>query len=166
MEENGSSRWPWWLVVITFLGIGVYLGVIYFSGGVRANIPSILLDLFLFIILLQIWLVFFSQFILPVQTFEERRNIFDRLLAYLAGKRGPAIFVRDGEVVANPGELNRRGPGVIWLDTASGAVTRVGASFKNVFGPGVNFTDGNEYITKEDVVDLHIQVQKIGPWDE
>ena len=166
MEDNSSSKWPWWLIVTMIGGMGIYLGMIFLTGGFRANLISMVFDLLLFFILLQLWLVFFSQFILPVQTFQERRKIFDRLLSYLGGTRGPAIFVRDGELVANPDELHRRGPGVIWLDTASGAVTRAGASFKNVFGPGVNFTDGNEYITKEDVVDLHIQVQRIGPGEE
>lgn len=148
------------------LGLGVYLGMVYRMGGFRANLISMAFDVALFIILLNLWLVFFSQFILPVQTFQERRKIFDRLFAYLGGTRGPVIFVRDGEIVANPDELHRRGPGVIWLDTASAAVTRAGASFKNVFGPGVNFTDGHEYITKDDVVDLHVQIQRIGPGEE
>ncbi|HEY2980352.1 MAG TPA: hypothetical protein VGJ22_04150 [Anaerolineales bacterium] len=166
MEDSNSARWPWWLISITVLGIGMYLGTVAIMGGFRANLIAMVFDLLLFFALLYLWLVFFSQFVLPVQTFDERRKILDRLVAYLGGTRGPALFVRDGEVVANPEEFNRRGPGVIWLDTASGAVTRVGASFKSVFGPGVNFTDGNEYITKDDVVDLHIQVQKIGPGEE
>ena len=166
MDENGSPKWPWWLIAGIVIGLGVYVWMIFRMGGFQANLTAILLDAALFGLLLYLWLVFFSQFILPVQTFEERRKIFDRLLAYLGGIRGPAIFVRDGEVVASPDELQRRGPGVIWLDTASGAVTRAGASFRSVFGPGVNFTDGSEYITKDDVVDLHIQVQRIGPGEQ
>jgi hypothetical protein len=166
MDENGSSKWPLWLIILIVLGAGTYLGVILFNGGLRANLISMVFDLALAFVLFQLWLVFFSQFILPVQTFEDRRKIHDRLVAYLGGTRGPAIFVRDGQIVADPEELHRRGPGVIWLDTASAAVTRVGASFKNVFGPGVNFTQGNEYITADDVLDLHIQVHKIGPGEE
>lgn len=166
MEEHTSPKWPWWLVLTFALGIGTYLGVILFTGGFQANLVSMVFDAALFFLLLYVWLIFFSQFVLPVQTFEERRKILDRLLAYLGGRRGPAIFVRDGEVVASPEELHRRGPGVIWLDTASGAVTRAGAAFRQVLGPGVNFTAGNEYITKDDVVDLHIQVQKIGPGEQ
>jgi hypothetical protein len=165
MDENGSAKWPWWLIALIIVGVGAYTGVIFLNGGFRANALWIVFDVILFVVLFQLWLVFFSQFVLPVQTFEERRKIFDRLLAYLGGQRGSAIFVRDGEIVADPEELHRRGAGLIWLDTASAAVTRVGASFKSVLGPGVNFTRGSEYITSDDVVDLHIQVQKIGPWD-
>lgn len=163
MEDSGSSKWPWWLIVSIVGGIGIYVGMVFLTGGIRANLASIFIDAVLFFVLLNLWLAFFSQFILPVQTFEERRRIFDRLWAYLGGTRGPAIFVRDGELVANPEEMQRRGPGVIWLDTASGAVTRGGAAFRNVFGPGVNFTEVGEYIRREDAVDLHIQVQRIGP---
>jgi hypothetical protein len=166
MEDGRSSKWPWWLIFSIVGGLGVYLGMIYVMGGFRANLISMVFDGVLFFVLLYLWLIFFSQFILPVQTFQERRKIFDRLVSYMGGSRGPVLFVRDGEIVANPDELHRRGPGVIWLDTASGAVTRAGASFKNVFGPGVNFTEGYEYITRDDVVDLHVQIQKIGPGEQ
>ncbi|HEY6073285.1 MAG TPA: hypothetical protein VIV15_07830, partial [Anaerolineales bacterium] len=122
---------------------------------------AILGDLVLFAIQLFIWLAFFAQFVLPVQTFDERLKIFGRLLAYLSGLRGPAIFVKNGQAVSRVGESERSGLGVLWLDSASGAVTHISVSFKNTFGPGVHFTGWGEKVGE--TVDLHTQVQKIGP---
>ena len=118
-------------------------------------------DLILFAIQLVIWLAFFAQFVLPVQIFEERRKIFSRLITYLSGLRGPAIFVKNGQAVSRVGESERSGPGVLWLDSASGAVTHISVAFKNTFGPGVHFTGWGEKVGE--TVDLHTQVQKIGP---
>ena len=120
-------------------------------------------DLAIYIGLLILWLVFFAQFVLPVRTFKERQKIFDRLLVYLVGKHGPAIFVRDGQPVKSEGEERKKGPGVLWLDSASGVVTRTDAAFKNTFGPGVHFTEKGETIAG--YVDLHIQTHSIGPRD-
>ena len=106
------------------------------------------------------WLAFFAQFVLPVQTFGDRQRIFDRLLTYLLGLHGPAIFIRDGQPVKGKGEERKKGPGVLWLDSASGVVTRTDAAFKNTFGPGVHFTESGERTAG--YVDLHTQIQSIG----
>jgi len=124
----------------------------------------LIIDLVLFFFLLFVWLAFFAQFVLPVQTFEERVKIFLRLLGYLSGLRGPAIFVKNGMAVSRLGEGLRSGPGVLWLDSASGAVTHINVAFKNTFGPGVHFTGWGEKIGE--TVDLHTQVQKIGPRED
>ena len=122
---------------------------------------GIVIDLVVFGFLLLVWLAFFAQFVLPVKTFEERVGIFLRLLGYLVGLRGPAIFVKNGQAVSRIGEGLRSGPGVLWLDSASGAVTHIQVAFKNTFGPGVHFTGWGEKVGE--TVDLHVQVQKIGP---
>jgi hypothetical protein len=125
---------------------------------------GVIVDLAIFGFLLIVWLAFFAQFVLPVQTFEERRKIFYRLIAYLSGLRGPAIFVKNGQAVSRIGESERSGPGVLWLDSASGAVTHINVSFKNTIGPGVHFTGWGEKVGE--TVDLHTQVQKIGPHED
>ncbi len=125
---------------------------------------ALLIDLVLFSFLMFVWLAFFAQFVLPVQTFEERIRIFLRLLGYLVGLRGPAIFVKNGQAVTRIGESMRSGPGVLWLDSASGAVTHTHSAFKQTFGPGVHFTGWREKV--DETVDLHPQVQKIGPLPE
>jgi hypothetical protein len=59
------------------------------------------------------------------------------------------------------GELQRKGPGVLWLDTASATVIRTGTKFKEAIGPGVHFTGKKEFIAG--TVDLHTQVDSLGP---
>jgi len=108
-----------------------------------------------------IWTAFFAQFVLPVRTFADRQKIFSRLLTYLSGFHGPAIFVENGQERAHEGENERRGPGVVWLDTASGAVLRTQTKFTRAIGPGVHFTTRFEYIAG--TVDLHTQIQSVGP---
>lgn len=124
----------------------------------------ILVDLFIFGVFLTFWLAFFAQFVLPVKTLSERKQSTDRLLRYHYGMHGPAIFIENGRVKQRAKEVKRRGPGVILLDTASGAVLRNAHKFTRSAGPGVVFTKESEYIAGP--VDLHIQRQTIGPHDE
>jgi hypothetical protein len=53
---------------------------------------------------------------------------------------------------------------VLWLDSASAAVTRTVTSYKQIIGPGVHFTESGETLAGS--VDLHRQLQKLGPSDE
>ena len=122
---------------------------------------EILLLIAVYFALLLLWLAFFSQFVLPVNTFADRQKIFDRVFAFIFGGHGPAIFFRDGEPVKSDREEERIGPGVLWLDSASGVVTRTASAYKNTFGPGVHFTDRFEQIAG--YVDLHLQNDRIGP---
>lgn len=59
------------------------------------------------------------------------------------------------------GEADKRGPGVIVLDTASALVLRTDTEIKDTVGPGIKFTRKNEYIAES--VDLRAQWQFIGP---
>jgi hypothetical protein len=142
---------------------GIYIGLIWWLGGIRANLVTIIIDAIIFLIGLQVWRAFFAQFVLPVRSFRDRQKIFDRVYALLGG-RGPAIFVRDGIPLMRPGEEERNGPGVLWLDSASAAVTRTATVFKQTIGPGVHFTEAGEYLAG--TVDLHKQVQRLGPWED
>lgn len=72
---------------------------------------------FLLIVALSAWLL--ARFILPVQTRNEQRKVRDLLLFYMFGDRGPAVYVRDGKIVAAPSELERSGDGVALVDAAS-----------------------------------------------
>jgi len=162
MDEPRFYQRPWvyiffWIVICG----GIYFWQIRGMGGIRANLVYIFIDGFIFVIGLLVWLAFFAQFVLPMRTFSDRQKIFDRLLTYLGGGHGPAIFVRDGKQVKRQGEAEKKGPGVLWLDSASAAVTRTAVAFKHAIGPGVHFTDKNEYLAS--TVDLHTQMQKLGP---
>jgi hypothetical protein len=145
--------------LVVTLGLYGYAIFSQWNAG-EIDLYHIILDIIIFTVLLVFWLAFFAQFVLPVQTFEERMRIFGRLLAYLVGLRGPALFVKNGQVVGRMGESERNGPGVLWLDSASGAVTHVSVAFRNTFGPGVHFTRPGEKIAES--VDLHIH-QENGP---
>lgn len=66
------------------------------------------------------WLV--SQFVLPVTSATDRRKVLDRLSLYLQGRHGPAVFIREGEEIANPEELRSSRRGVAFVDLTSAIV--------------------------------------------
>jgi len=166
MNETPLYKRPWvyiagWLAFLLF----VYFWQVFRLGGIPINIVRIFVDLAcIFPILLLFWMAFFSQFVLPVRTLEDRQKIFSRLISRLFGSSGPAIFVRNGEQVKREGEDQKKGSGVLWLDSASAAVTRTAVKLKQTLGPGVHFIESKEYIAG--IVDLHIQSQSIGPQEK
>ena len=163
MDDTPLSKRAWfyiagWLVTL----LVIYGWQIFRIGNVQEDLINILIDLAcLFPILLVVWIAFFAQFVLPVRTFGNRQKIFDRLITYLSGGHGPAMFIRNGELIKGEGEENKKGPGVLWLDSASAAVTRTAVRIKQTMGPGVHFLDNGEFIAG--IVDLHTQAQSIGP---
>jgi hypothetical protein len=88
-----------------------------------------------------------SQFVLPVYTPDERLQAMDHFMHYAWGLPGPAIFVKDGQLVASPAEKERRivGEGVVLVDSASAAVLRTDTHLTRAYGPGVVFTRKYEY---------------------
>ena len=141
-------------------------GTIFFRFDlVSPNIKALGLDVLLFGIGGTIfWLIFFGQFMLPVYRLEERRFVIDRLLSIITSGRGPAIFVRDGVLVEGADKKDRRGPGVVLLDTASAAVLQKDTAFTRSVGPGLIFTKGGENIAG--TVDLRVQVRRLGPKED
>ena len=163
MDETPLYKRPWFYIAawLTILVV-VYGWQIARMGGIRANLRDIFIDLaIVFPLLLLLWLAFFAQFVLPVRTGTDRRKIFGRLIRYLFGSHGPALFIENGKIKEHSGERMKRGPGVLWLDSASAAVTRTAVSIRQTVGPGVHFTDSSEYVAG--TVDLHTQAQVIGP---
>jgi hypothetical protein len=163
MDDTPLYKRPWFYIAgwLAFLLV-VYGWQIYRMGGVEASMFDILLDLVcLFPLLLVLWMAFFAQFVLPVRRIGDRQKIFDRLITYLFGGHGPALFIENGIIKEHSGERLRRGPGVLWLDSASAAVTRTATAIKQTIGPGVHFIASHEYIAG--TIDLHIQSQSLGP---
>lgn len=111
---------------------------------------------------LLVWLGFFAQYVLPLNSLSERRAAFNRLLRYLTGSHGPAIRIENGKLIQKLGERKHKGPGVVLLDTASAAMLRTKTAFKRAVGPGVVFTEGDEFIHQE-AIDLHTQVRPLPP---
>ena len=60
-----------------------------------------------------------SQFVLPVITSQERSKVFSRLLSYISGSHGPAIFIREAKEKAREEELKSSRPGVAFVDLCS-----------------------------------------------
>ena len=163
MDETPLYRRPWFYIVAWLAFLLVMYGLqIRRMGGIRANLFDIFVDLAcIFPILLIVWMAFFAQFVLPVRTFGDRQKIFNRLFANFFGIHGPAIFIRNGQLVKREGEERKTGTGVLWLDSASGAVTRTPVAIRQTIGPGVHFIRHGEYIAG--TVDLHVQFQSLGP---
>lgn len=165
-EQDGFFQRP---VVKTLVRFGIFILVYavllgwqeFGAGGVNSLAP--LADLLICLVGAIFWMIFFAQFVLPVTKLSARARIVDRLVSYLSGYHGPAIFVENGVVRESEGELNKRGPGVVWLDSASAAVLRTAVKFTRTVGPGVHFTRSKEYIAA--TVDLHTLTQAIGPED-
>jgi hypothetical protein len=64
-------------------------------------------------------LMLVSQFILPVQANEQRRKVFERLIAFLTRQHGPAVFIRGGKEIAKKSELLSSLQGVAFVDLTS-----------------------------------------------
>ncbi len=166
MDDIPFYRRPWfyiasWMAILLI----AYGWQISRMGGIRSNLRDIFVDLIcIFPVLLVMWLAFFAQFVLPVQTFQDRQKIFLRLILYLFGKHGPALFIENGTIKEHSGERLKKGPGVLWLDSASAAVIRTAVAIKRTIGPGVHFTKKGEYLAGS--LDLHNQVQSLGPRED
>lgn len=162
MDEIPFYQKPWFnSVVLAVILVGIYVYEVVWGGGIWANILGIAVDFILLIVLFQICVFFYAQFILPIRTLEDRRKIVSRLWLHSRNAHGPAIFIKNGRKVESEGESFKRGPGILWVDTASAVVTRTFTTFKQVLGPGVHFIDANEKIAS--IIGLHIQSHTIGP---
>ncbi|HKY54472.1 MAG TPA: hypothetical protein VJM08_09210 [Anaerolineales bacterium] len=165
MDDAPFYKRPWFYIAFWLAILLVMYGwQILRLGGIQASLVDIFIDLVcIFPVLLLLWIAFFAQFVLPVHTFRDRFKIFSRLLTDLFGGHGPALFIENGVIKEHSGERLKSGPGVLWLDSASAAVTRSAVAIRQTIGPGVHFIESGEYIAG--TVDLHVQSQMIGPKD-
>src|SRR5512140_351186 len=132
MDDTPFYKRPWFYIAAWLIFLLILYGIqIFRMGGIRDNLLEIALDLAcIFPLLLVLWLAFFAQFVLPVRTFGDRQKIFNRLIIYLTGMHGPAMFIENGVIKEHSGERLKKGPGVLWLDSASAAVTRTPVSLR------------------------------------
>lgn len=106
-----------------------------------------------------------SQFVLPVQTMKERQGVFGRLLLYALGKHGPAVSVKNAQVVSAPEERKRKGPGICLVDSNSAValqredMPKPPAMPVRMAGPGIVFTNAKERLRDKDVLDLRKQTR-------
>jgi hypothetical protein len=157
---------PYRFILLALLvGLIIYvLRINQVEGGLGASVGWLFMDGFICLIGFFFWLFFFSQFVLPVRSLNDRLRVYQRLWLFIRGQHGPAYFIENGEANPPKGEYKREGPGVIVLDTASAAVLRTDQRFTRPVGPGLVFTKHNEYLeSNKAVVDLRLQKQTIGP---
>ena len=163
MDENETPFYKkpiFWLGLWIVVLIGLYAYQIY-TQQTFGSILGVVCNGGLFWLLFVTWMAFYAQFILPVRLLDSRGKIIDRLNRHMSRSHGPALFIKDGRVIAREGELEKNRAGVIWLDSASAAVTRTNTAYVQVLGPGVHFTGDGEYLAGW--LDLHTQVQSLGP---
>jgi hypothetical protein len=155
-----------WVIITSPIGVVLTMTAIWhlvlwemkIPFNVYTSVASIFIDIIVVFVLYDRWVHFFSRFVLPIRTAEERNEIYRRVNA---GADGPALFIRNGQLVLREGEGKKRGRGVILVDTASAAVIRTDTEIKRTIGPGVTFTSKGEYVAG--TVDLRTQFQLIGP---
>ena len=147
----------------TALGL-VFLAAVYLWAAISLDqtwtASGLVVDMALGAIALLSMIALASQFALPVRTWEQRSAAFNRLLGHLAGARGPVMFIKDGEAREAHRERERRGPGVLVIDSASAAVLRTDVQFTRAAGPGVVFTQSGERLAE--ALDLRRQLRGIG----
>lgn len=165
MRALFRSRYRIILFSLFLTGIAVIWYLSRVPGGFVAGFGQLFLTSIICVLGLFFWLFFFSQFVLPVRTLEDRWRIYRRLLLYIQGGHGPAIFIENGKIRQRKGEIKKEGPGVVILDSASAAVLRKEDHFNRAIGPGITFTESKEYLEGDKaVVDLRIQKGRIGPF--
>ncbi len=149
---------------ILILGIilaGLYVYVFIWGGGDLRNVAGVIFDGILLLLLVLATMFFYAQFTLPVRSVRDRLKIGSRLWLHWRRAHGPALFIKDGREVARPGEAERRGPGLIWVDTASAVVTWTSLGHKAVLGPGIHFTEDRQRVGR--TFSLHTQTCNLGP---
>lgn len=148
-------------LILAAILAAIWLYDTFFQGGRSAGLAGIAVDVALLCLLFLLSLFLYGQFTLPVRTLPERMQVFGRLLLRARNAHGAAIFVQNGRRVERRGEASRAGPGLLWNDTASAAITRARTGPKQVRGPGVHFLRAGERL--EATFSLHVQTCAIGP---
>lgn len=157
------TGWPTFTDIIIAIGVIVFAPFIPDFQGVEMppSIVAIRNDVFLFLLMFVASMIFFAQFTLPLKHTRERIQAAGRLFMYVFGMHGVAIFINDGRIVRGDRESEKKGVGVMLLDTASAAILRTSKRVTRVVGPGVAFLGARE--TVGGLVDLHRQSQGLGP---
>lgn len=105
-----------------FMNGGTYPATGLPESEYRYAILVLLISLIAFIAYFYASVLFVSQFVLPVKLPKHRQLVYERLLRYLSGTHGPAVFIREGSIVGSFAELQSSLPGVAFVDANSGIV--------------------------------------------
>lgn len=147
------------VLIAIFRFFGLMEGEVF--GAIPLNVRHIFRDIFIGTLVFCVGLAFYAQFVLPLHNTRERWYAFTRLFLYVVRLHGPAIAIDNGELKISKKEAQKRGRGVIRLDTASAAVLRTETKFTQTVGPGTVFTSKAERVGN--AFSLHLQTRHIGP---
>lgn len=133
MNERRRTR-RWLSISVVLLWCFAFSGELAALLGALATPPNapprqdtlfalllLIFELSIYILLCWFALAAVSQFVLPVQTRAERRRVLNRLKLHATGRHGPALFVKDGRLIASHEERQHltKGPGVALIDAVS-----------------------------------------------
>ena len=139
-REKYYRKASFWRVVILFILFLVFLGSFWgevksindFISAVRNGTDTeitstdfifagvkLIYNFIVASVLFFVWVLFVSQYVLPVQSNEERRLVFLRMLRYMIGLHGPAVFIEKGVAIADETEMDNTRPGVAFVDLSS-----------------------------------------------
>ncbi len=144
--STSGNKWLW-----PTLGGVVGLGIVaaFYILPPFPTLANWLLDVAGLVVTYLAGLVIISQFVLPVQTMEDRKRVLRHFLDYGFGARGPILFVKEGKLVARKEELKSVEQGVALLDSSSALVLErahgaPGQPVVRAVGPGVAFIQPGE----------------------
>ena len=172
---------PWYLVVLKLVGKFLVPGGLLGFLGYWWLFPKSARAMWLhlrpwvwwgvsFGLLFLFWVFFFAQFIVPVDTVEERLALAMRVLASASGRGGPALLVQRGMITQEQGEYLCRGLGLVLTDASSAVVLRTKGNYTKIVGPNsVGFVGTlqlprAEYVA--DIVDLRAVTRVVGPRED
>ena len=116
-ENNGFFQNPIVKKVLKFVGfVAAYVALSLYLWRYLPqdnHVSDIIMDVFILVLGMILWMIFFAQFVLPVTRIQDRGKVIDRLVTYLMRRHGPAIFIENGFLRTHETETGRKGPGVI-----------------------------------------------------
>lgn len=129
-----------------------------FQTFITLSLPEVMV-LFLLGVFFLIFLGVSSAYILPATSLEQTYEIWKRLIAYLFRRHGAAVFVREGKIVGESAEKQRKGMGILLVDRKSAVIVEESKKNQNisiqVYSPGIVFTGKKQRI--RGAVDLRPQ---------
>ena len=106
--DQSKSIWrDSYYALIIFLILVLILSIL--NGGLFRNLNILLISLFFLVATTILFVAIFSQFALPVKNYRQRILAFIRIISYLIGRHGPAIFIENGKLrERKDGRLRKR----------------------------------------------------------
>jgi hypothetical protein len=151
------------------LPILVIFGLVFFCLYAFFDNPdrfphTFLLSLLFFIFAFFSATIFLSFFILPIKGTEGFIELLKRIFLFALRLHGPILFVRNGNPEVIHAGYKANNPGLIYLDSASAAIISRTTSYHRVVGPGISFTQKDEYILS--AINLAPQKKWLGPYED